>query len=411
MNLYSKILTSCSVFLLLFNIHICSQPIIEIKGKVIDESGNALPYATIALINNKKATLSNENGYFNLKLPNSNYNDKIAFKYLGFKNKTVSVSNLKDSLNIIQLSVLTHKLKTINIKYQKPEDVILEALSRVPENYFSKATNLKGFYRERVTENNENIQFIEAVVGVYKAAYDNAKDKDRIKIIKAREQQDVKKSTFFNYLYFVDGPYEALQLDVAKYPKNFIKVINSNISFLNQKHFKHYKFKFIEPMDNPLAEEHYLIQFKPKKRKAVLEGVILINREDYAIISLDFKVSEINKSYSSLINSNNEQYLNYEGYHTKTRNFHCKTEFKFYDGEYVLSNSKLEYSFYFINNSGNDSTIIANSINFVVTDIETNNVIKYKNRETIWRNGSLSRQIGEYDPEFWENYNVIELEH
>lgn len=410
MNTLSKTLFLSFAFLLIFNNKVHAQDILEIKGKVIDESGKALPYATIGLINNKKATLSNENGFFNLKIPKANYNNKIAFKFLGYKIKKVNISDLKDSINIVQLSVLTHKLKTINIKYQKPEDIIIKSLSKVPENYFSKPANLQGFYREKVTENYENIQFIEAVVGVYKAAYNNSKDKDRIKILKAREQQDVKSSTFFKYLYFVDGPYEAIQLDVAKYPTNFIKVLNSNINFLNQKHFKHYTYKFIDPKDNPLAEEHFLIEFKPKKKKAVLEGYILISRDDYAIISLEFKINEKNKAYSSLLNTNSEQYLNYEGYHTKTKNYNCKTEFKFCNGEYILSNSKLNYSFYFINQSGSDSTIIANSINFVVTEIETENIIKYKNRETIWRNGSLSRQLGEYDPEFWESYNVIELE-
>ncbi len=73
----------------------------------------------------------------------------------------------------------------------------------------------------------------------------------------------------------------------------------------------------------------------------------------------------------------------------------------------MIKNSQIAYDFQFINAANNQIYEISNSIEFVVTKIDDKNVEKFKALKSVWRNVSLSKQLGTYDPEFWENYNVI----
>ncbi len=99
--------------------------------------------------------------------------------------------------------------------------------------------------------------------------------------------------------------------------------------------------------------------------------------------------------------------LNKIGVSTKAVDFHCVVTYKKVENKYVLSKSKMFYSFLYENSSDKEPYLISNTIDFVVTSIETKNVKLIKPRHSIWKNVVLSKQLGEYNPEFWQNYNVI----
>jgi hypothetical protein len=55
-----------------------------ITGKIIDnETSEPLPFATIALKNKGKGTVTNNNGNFGMKITTDQYNDTLSFSYLG----------------------------------------------------------------------------------------------------------------------------------------------------------------------------------------------------------------------------------------------------------------------------------------------------------------------------------------
>ncbi|NJO88680.1 MAG: hypothetical protein HC831_06735, partial [Chloroflexia bacterium] len=103
----------------------------------------------------------------------------------------------------------------------------------------------------------------------------------------------------------------------------------------------------------------------------------------------------------------NEQYINNEGFYTKALNYHCKVNYKEFKNKCIISNSKMDYRFQFTRFSDGEIYEISNSIDFVVTEIDEKNIEKFKRFKPVWRNVSLSKQLGKYDSEFWENYNII----
>ncbi|HUN02890.1 MAG TPA: carboxypeptidase-like regulatory domain-containing protein, partial [Niabella sp.] len=60
-----------------------------IKGKIVDEQGNPIPYASITIANTTTGVSSDENGEFSIS---AKINQMLVFSATGFQNKEVSAS-------------------------------------------------------------------------------------------------------------------------------------------------------------------------------------------------------------------------------------------------------------------------------------------------------------------------------
>lgn len=61
-----------------------------VKGRVIDQEGSPLPFATIYVSETASGGITNASGYYELKLAPGNY--RISFQYLGYKTEKVEVA-------------------------------------------------------------------------------------------------------------------------------------------------------------------------------------------------------------------------------------------------------------------------------------------------------------------------------
>ena len=85
---------------------------ITIRGLVIDAmSGEAITNAHILYINNHKGTITNQRGYFELKVSSS---DSIRISYISFETKVISVNDfLQQNHNSIVLHKSSQQLNEI----------------------------------------------------------------------------------------------------------------------------------------------------------------------------------------------------------------------------------------------------------------------------------------------------------
>jgi hypothetical protein len=67
----------------------------NIKGKIIDANRESIPYANIK-VNETENLVSNAEGYFMLSENNSRDEIVLSVSYLGFVNRQLTVSELKD---------------------------------------------------------------------------------------------------------------------------------------------------------------------------------------------------------------------------------------------------------------------------------------------------------------------------
>ncbi len=108
----------------------------QIKGKIVDDKNQAIPFVNIWVENENIGTTSEENGEFSIQLLDKNKN--LIFSALGFEKQIVKASdNLQVVLKLseIQLDevVVIKKFATKEIEIGKVKDKVLQAFDNGPK--------------------------------------------------------------------------------------------------------------------------------------------------------------------------------------------------------------------------------------------------------------------------------------
>src|SRR5664279_1080237 len=150
------------------------QDLITIKGKVIDaESRAPLVFATVAVKETNVAIVTNIDGEFTLKIGDLSTSKTIEVSFVGYKNKSVPLSELKEngSKNIISLVAAPIPIKEIIVKPLDPVSIVEKAIGNIDKNYESVPNLMTAFYRETIRKNRTYVSIGEAVVEIFKAPY------------------------------------------------------------------------------------------------------------------------------------------------------------------------------------------------------------------------------------------------
>ena len=83
----------------------------EYKGVVVDKAtGNPLAFTNVVLMGTNISTVSNTEGEFSIKVASSLKNGKISVRYIGYKNRIVSLTDLTGPKNRIDLEPVSVEL-------------------------------------------------------------------------------------------------------------------------------------------------------------------------------------------------------------------------------------------------------------------------------------------------------------
>lgn len=75
---------------------------ILVKGRVLDgKNSQPISYANIGIINTRVGTISDGDGTYSLTIPAENDRDTLTFSALGYKLKSIPVSALTESIEIL----------------------------------------------------------------------------------------------------------------------------------------------------------------------------------------------------------------------------------------------------------------------------------------------------------------------
>jgi len=400
------------LFLLCNALEIVGQDCTVIDGQIIDaESNEPLAFAAVGTSDNRIGTVTNYDGKFTLKLLKSMNYDTLVVSCLGFEHKKLVINKIAGNQTIVRLKPLIYFVKEITVRPDAATALLKDALAKIPENYPDKPMNITAFYREVIADNGKPIQFIEAVLGIYKASYTDRKDKDLQRIIKGRQRKDLHTSRLWDYMYFISGTYEMLESDFVKYPTRFVNVPQTRINFLEESDFKYFDYTLTENKSYE-GRPMYVIEFQPKTKykRAVFSGKFCIDKQTLAFVSMEYAISDNRLDYLSLLTSSTRLSLDAVDVTTKTVDYYCLVNYKPYGDRWCLANVKMNYQFVIYSGRENFFSNISNSLDWVVTDIDTAHVQCFPAREQIRLRQSLTEQLGEPDESFWENYNTIKLE-
>lgn len=371
----------------------------QYQGKIIDsETNNPLVFASLSIENTNISTVSNTEGYFSLKVPEDIREGQVVVSFLGYKTKTIPLSQLKENKNEIELEVSFTELSEVSLLVPKDAKALVkETLLRKGDNYFDDPTLMTAFYRETIRKRKKNVSLSEAVVNIYKSPY-NSDRKDALQLFKARKSTDYSKLDTLA-IKLQGGPFNTLFVDMIKYPQYIFTdetFDDYNFSFenstmVNDKLIFVINFKQLESITDPLYQ-----------------GKLYIDAEDKILTSAIYSLNITDRDKAS------KMFVRKKPAHANVwpTDIAYRVDYREKNGKwyYGYSNVLLEFKINWDDRLFN--SVYSMTCEMAITDWEKNTSGESpKFRERIKSNIILEDEaVGFSDPDFWGEYNIIEPE-
>ncbi len=368
-----------------------------ISGIIIDaESKDPLPFATVALKNRGKGTVTNNNGEFGMNITRDFFKDTLSVSYLGFIRREIPVEQALGNNFTIAMKREFIPIPEIIIRTRVPQEIIYKALTAIPKNYGNTPAMLTGFYREGVMKKQELQVYSEAIIQLYKSAYAGTLLNDQIKIYKSRKIENTGLHDTLA-IRLKAGLSTCLELDGAK----------NIFDFMSRESTDEYNYRItdIVSFDEDAA---YVIDFEQKEGidLPLYRGSVYINTSDYAILQADFELHPlyIHKMKESFISSSSR------GFNTWPVTVKYSVSYRKVEGRYFLNHVRGDLLFTSKQNKKLFSSQFSVFFELAVTGMNTMNVNRFDREELAPIHSVFSKTITSYDPEFWGGQDFLKPE-
>ncbi|GAB3261464.1 hypothetical protein GCM10027347_26510 [Larkinella harenae] len=262
---------------------------LTLSGKVINQdTGEPVPFATLTVAGQSLGAVSSVEGGFLLKIPTSFANDRLTISSVGYQSATQPVPPASRSNWVIRLKAATVMLDEVQVQARRKtaEDILREAVAAIPRNYDTTSLQLTAFYREDQEFGDKPVVSSEALLSLYKAAYNQTELKDGMKLIKGRKKEYDRATHQLPPIININNGARNLLLytDFVRFP-----AFKRNI--INERNFKYYDFTLSTLKGDRLT---YVIDFKPgkRKRKAFGVGKLYIDAQTMAFVQIEYQATQ-----------------------------------------------------------------------------------------------------------------------
>lgn len=369
-------------------------PIIVFKGKVIDrEEKDVLPYSNIFIYRRNIGTVSNNDGEFVLKIPESMKHDTVVVSCLGYRQYLQPISELTDQSYTIPLQPTSVQLKEVKVTVIYPEEIISKILSKIQLNYPRDNEIMTSFYREVLKQDSKYIDVAEALMEIRKASYDNTFAQDKVKVIKGRKSLNVMPFKFVDFK-IQGGPYYITKLDVVKTLDTFLDP--------EFRDFYKYTMDEIVEVDN---RETYVIQFKPKEKVdyPCYQGKLYVDMSSFALVRAEFSLSRSGLKFAreSLIRKKPKDF------YVRPINVEYKVSYRRANNKWHLSTAQASLNFRVRSKQDKVNSVFHSDSDLLITDIKPDEGTRFKKDETFNSNEIFTEVVTNYDDGFWGDNNII----
>ena len=368
-----------------------------VSGTVLDgETGRALESVHVSLPDRHYATVTNADGDFSIKSDMPIY--EVVFSYVGYRTLRRKVD--RSTLNV-RLIPETLRLDEASIITGNPYEIVLSAISQIPDNYSTRPELLECFYRETLQKRSRYIYISEAVSRIYKTGYESGIYRDRTALEKSRVLLSSRKRDTLS-VKVQGGPTQAVTFDVVK----------NREFFLDKEELSNYTFEM--GMPTYIGDRlQFVIHFRPATvtEWALYNGTMYIDREllSFTRVEMSLDMSDTGKAarlmvvrkplslrltpkeLSIVVSYRLQDGLSRLEYFRSTMRFNCDWKKRLIATSYTAVNE------------------------LVVTDLRVP-AVQIPRDQVFHTNDILSDKAAEFsDPDFWKDYNIIEpsesLEH
>lgn len=369
-----------------------------LRGRILaGDTGDPLPNASVTVADMNTSSVTNQEGYFSIRVPANARNSRLIIRYLGYENMEIPVVTLIDRPNNhITLIPSSIQLGTLEIVSGDGSELVREALKRIAQNYATEPAMMIAFYRESIKKNTNYISLVEAVLDIYKSSY-LSYGSDQAKIYIGRKATDISpRDTVL--MKFQGGISAALMLDVPK---------NPDIVFSQKEDEYIFNIRQLIHINN---KPHYEIDFLPRgeTQDILFRGKIYLDAASLAIARMEFNMNvEGRKDASDIF------------IRRKPAKMRVSVEEARYVADFIENNGKWSFNYSstevkfkvrwtnrFFGLFATNYTI---SSEMAVTDRYLEPVSKFPRKERIHSTDVIAEKVEHFqNPAFWGEYNVIE---
>jgi hypothetical protein len=367
-----------------------------VSGSIKDKlTRKPLEYVTISVVNHSIGTVSNSDGEFTLKIPKTTNAAFVECSHIGYYSFRIPVK----SDNIVGAEVLltpyAAALNAVIIRGWDARYLMQEAVNKIPMNYSPSASQLTGFYRETVQKRRNYINISEAVIDLYKTAYIENTEQDRVQVLKGRKLLSQKASDTLA-VKLLGGPNLSIFVDIVKNPD----------MLLEKETLSYFSFK-MEDMTQINGRDQYVVTFRPQmiRPSPLYFGTFYIDKESLAFTRAEFRLDMTDRNKASemilkkkpiglrfrpeeatyVVTYQERGEVSYLSYIRNEIKFKCDWRRRIFSTDYIIVSE------------------------MVVTDVDMKNVTEISRKETFRPNQVLSDKVMDfYDEDFWGAYNIIE---
>jgi hypothetical protein len=369
---------------------------ITVSGVVKDKRNKReLEYVNISVPGTNIGTVTNSDGKFTIKINASLRAKTVEVSHIGYLNERIELkgADIPDCQVIMTPNV--NLLDEVIIRARDPRYIVEEAIRRIAGNYSAQSTLQTGFYRETAQKGRRYINISEAIIDIYKTAYDQNADRDRVHVFKGRSLLSQKKSDTL-IVKLLGGPNLSIYVDIVKNPE----------ILLDRETLSYYAFRMEESVMID-SRPQFVISFQPQAilPYALYYGKLFIDRERLSFTRAEFNLNMDDRNKST------EAILKKKPYGLIFRPLEVSflVTYKERDGVTHLSYIRNEVRFRCDWKRKLFATGYTILSEMVVTDSRDHDVTGIPYRLSFKPNQSLSDKVSDFmDEDFWGAYNIIE---
>lgn len=250
-----------------------------IRGNVSDSSdGSPLIAATIQIQDTYRGTITNNDGEFDLQIPE--LPSVLVVRYIGYETQFVTISEPLDAPLIIKMKPTSAAMREIVVTGEDPAlQIMREVIARKQIWRAALDTYVAEAYTRQRVENDTGIVSINESLSM--AYWD--KRRGTREVLKYRKQtQNVDPAQNFAAATLVPNFYDD---DISIFGFTLVGVTHPNALS-----FYHFKLEGFRELDGKTV---YDISVRPRRRlQPTFEGTIAILGEDYALLEVDLRPGE-----------------------------------------------------------------------------------------------------------------------
>ncbi|HEY0612196.1 MAG TPA: M1 family aminopeptidase, partial [Chitinophaga sp.] len=388
---------------------IAQEKFMTLSGRVTD-TGNHQPviYANIQLKKGSIGTVTNAGGEFLFNIAEKYWQDTLLISCIGYKTVALPLPAGSQPDMDIRMEQAVYLLPAVAVNVRSGLAILKQMVDRIPENYDTADVRLTAFYREDIRLLGDTLNFNESVLDIYKSYRTDRDHKDQIRILKGRKKK-VKPKIDGQLHYYISNvmntAYSSLNEDLQKY-------LDAKHNFLNERNFPYLNCDYKETVRE--GDRNLLVLYlepKGNNKRVLVKGKLYIDEASLALVRCEWEATPTGIDYTNRHQKGGLSYTIMSKVIKASWDFTKLTAvvtYKQYRNKTYLSSIQRHWDLVLNSKKrGMEGVPWSGDFYLQVTDINTDNVQRFATGVSNDKS-SMSHEVGDdYDPAFWENYNIV----